>query len=60
MSFHGNDSMEINYDKQFESMCLMLSQHLNVKPKTFTVLEYYNAFEFLKKQLKPQKQKGAK
>lgn len=60
MSFHGKDSMEINYDKQFESMCLMLSQHLNVKPKTFTVLEYYNAFEFLKKQLKPQKQKGAK
>jgi hypothetical protein len=60
MLFQGKESMEISYDKQFESMCLLLSQQLHVKPKEFTVLEYYNAFEFLKKQLKPTKQKGAK
>lgn len=60
MSFQGRDSMEISYDKQFESMCLLLSQQLHVKPKEFTVLEYYNAFEYLKRQIKPQKQKGAK
>ena len=45
--FSGSDNMEIQYDKQFENMCLMLSQHLHVNPKTFTVLEYYNAFEYI-------------
>lgn len=52
MEFQGNKSIEISYDKQFEEMCLILSQNLHVNPKTFTVLEYYNAFEFLKKQLR--------
>lgn len=58
--FFGPDSLEIQYDKQFESMCLILSQKLNVKPKTFTVLEYYNAFEYLKEQAKPGNSKKAK
>ena len=53
-SFSGSDSVEIQYDKQFESMCLMLSQHLHVNPKSFTVLEYYNAFEYIKEQAKKQ------
>jgi len=55
--FQGKESMEITYDKQFESMCLLLAQQLHVKPKEFTVLEYYNAFEYLKKQTKPGKTK---
>lgn len=50
--FKGSESLEIIYDKQFESMCLMLSQHLHVNPKKFTVLEYYNAFEYIKEQAK--------
>lgn len=60
-SFSGSDSMEIQYDKQFENMCLMLSQHLHVNPKAFTVLEYYNAFEYIKQATKPKNAKaGAK
>lgn len=55
MNFSGTDSMEISYDKQFENMCLIISQKLNVDPKKMTVLEYYNSFEFLKKQMKPVK-----
>lgn len=58
--FFGPDSIEIQYDKQFESMCLMLSQKLHVNPKNFTVLEYYNAFEYLKEQAKPGRNKKAK
>lgn len=53
--FTGSDSVEIQYDKQFENMCLILSQKLNVNPKTFTVLEYYNAFEYLKEMAKTKK-----
>ena len=52
-SFSGSDSMEIAYDKQFENMCLILSQHLHVNPKMFTVMEYYNAFEYIKQATKP-------
>lgn len=51
-SFSGADSVEIRYDKQFENMCLILSQNLHVDPKRFTVLEYYNAFEYIKEQAK--------
>lgn len=59
-TFSGADSMEIAYDKQFESMCLMLSQHLHVNPKRFTVLEYYNAFEYIKQATKQAKAKTGK
>lgn len=60
-SFSGADSVEIRYDKQFENMCLILSQNLHVDPKRFTVLEYYNAFEYVKEQArKAQKQRNTK
>ena len=60
-SFNGSDSMEIQYDKQFENMCLTISQHLHTDPKRYTVLEYYNAFERIKDMFKPKgNQKGAK
>lgn len=51
-SFNGYNNAEIQYDKQFENMCLLISQHLHVDPKRYTVLEYYNAFEYIKKMLK--------
>lgn len=57
MDFKGSKSVEIEYDKQFENMCLLLSQKLNVDPKNFTVLEYYNAFDYIKKQIKRDKSK---
>ena len=56
--FTGADSMEISHDKQFERMCLLLSQHLNVNPKQYTVLEFYNAFEYMQEMLKEQAKKG--
>lgn len=57
--FSGSDNLEISFDKQFEKMCLMLSQHLNVNPKNYTVLEYYNAYEYIKDIMK-EKAKHAK
>lgn len=50
--FTGSDSVEIKHDRQFENMCLILSQNLHIDPKKFTVLEYYNAFEYIKEQSK--------
>ena len=59
-SFSGPDSMEIQYDKQFENMCLMLSQHLHVNPKTFTVMEYYNSFEYIRQAMKQNNRKTSR
>lgn len=52
--FSGKNSAEIAYDKQFEEMCLILSQNLQVQPHAMTVLQFYNAFEYLKKEAKKQ------
>jgi hypothetical protein len=49
-SFSGDNSAEIAQDKQFEDMCLLLSQKLNVNAKKMTVLEFYSAVNLMKKQ----------
>ena len=54
-SFTGKDSAEVAYDKQYEDMCLTMSQQLHQDPKKYTVMEYYNAYGYIKKQLKRQK-----
>lgn len=53
--FGGNESVEIKQDKQFEKMCLILSQKLHVEPKKFTVMEFYNAFEYIQEQAREEK-----
>ena len=47
-TFSGSESAEIQFDRQFENLCLVLSEQLHVKPKDYTVLEFYNAFDFVK------------
>lgn len=47
--FWGKKSVEITYDKQFEEMCLILSHNIQVQPHSMTVLQFYNAFEYMKK-----------
>lgn len=46
--FTGSDGVEIQFDRQFENLCLVLSEQLHVEPKKYTVLEFYNAFDFVK------------
>ena len=58
--FSGNKSAEIAYDKQFEEMCLILSQNLQVQAQNMTVLQFYNAFEYLKRQMNKRKRIAAK
>lgn len=55
--FHGSENLEIQHDKSFENMCSMISQHLHIDAKGYTVLEYYSKFEYLKELLDPKKQK---
>lgn len=55
--FSGENSTEITYDKQFEEMCLILAHNIQAQPQTMTVLQFYNAFEYLKKIMKRNKAK---
>lgn len=48
--FEGSKSDEIKYDKQFENMCLVISQKLNADAKRMTVLQFYNAADMVKRQ----------
>lgn len=52
LTFSGKDSAEIKFEKQFEEMCLHLKKEIAVEPSEMTVLQFYNAFEFIKKQSK--------
>jgi len=55
--FQGAKSVEVQHDKQFEEMCLLLSHQLHVNPKQYTTLEFYSAFEYVKKMLKAKNKK---
>lgn len=58
--FTGQDNTEVAYDKQFDKMCLIISQNLHVvDPKKYTVMEYYNAFEYIREIMK-ERQKANK
>lgn len=49
-SFIGETSAEVEYDKQFESSCILIAQKTSLDAKKMTVLQFYNAIENIKKQ----------
>lgn len=49
-SFVGTESVEVKYDKQFETTCMYISQKANMNAKKMTVLEFYNTLSNLSKQ----------
>lgn len=55
--FCGKNSVEISYDKQFEEMCLILAHNVQVNPKEMSVMQFYNAFDYIKKIAKKNKAK---
>lgn len=48
--FVGKTSIEIKYDKQFESSCALISQKVGLDAKSMTVRQYYTTLEVIKKQ----------
>lgn len=60
--FSGSEGVEIQFDRQYENLCLVLSEQLHVEPKKYTVMEFYNAFEFVRERARQAEraQKGAK
>ena len=50
--FTGHDGLEVQHDKEFETMCLMITKETGRDAKKMTVLEYYNAYEYMTKKAK--------
>lgn len=48
--YSGSESVEIKYDKQFESTCLVIAQKTSMDAKKMTVLQFYNAIDNIKSQ----------
>jgi len=58
--FAGRQSVEIQHDKAFESMCLTISRETNADAKRMTVMEYYNAYEYIRRLSKERQKQTAK
>lgn len=54
-----NDNIELAADRQFEKICLMLTENLHCEPKKYTVLEFYSAFDYLKEKTKKRQSKNS-
>lgn len=52
-----NDNVELAADRQFEKICLVLTENLHCEPKKYTVLEFYSAFDYLKEKTKKRQSK---
>lgn len=50
--FAGPDSIEIKQERDFDNMCTILSRHFHTDARRYTVREFYNALELLKKENK--------
>lgn len=48
--FSGSESVEVKYDKQFESTCLLIAQKTSMDAGKMTVLQFYNAVDNIKVQ----------
>ena len=59
-NFNGPKSMEVEYNKQFESACLIIAQQTNLAPKALTVLQFYSALEDIKQQIKRDTKYGSR
>lgn len=52
ISFNGSRNFEVDFDSQFERMCVVLAQHTNLNPKQCSVMEFYHAYAVVKEQHK--------
>ena len=58
-SFEGEHSVELAADRQFEKICLIITEHLHCNPKQMTVMEFYSAFDYLQEKMKKSNKKSA-
>lgn len=52
MKFTGKESAEVLFDKNFERLCVMITQNLGIEAKKLCVSEFYTAIETIQEQNK--------
>lgn len=57
LSFSGDNNAELKHDTNFEQTCITISKELHTNAKHMTVIEYYNALDYLNKLSKEQKKR---
>ena len=53
-TYTGHEGLEVKHDKEFEAMCIAITKETGSEAKKMTVMEYYNAYEWVQKQHKTQ------
>ena len=46
--FTGRDGLEVTHDKEFATMCLLITKETGTEAKQMNVLEYYNAYDYIR------------
>lgn len=55
-----NDAAVVDFDRQFENMCLILSKEFKGGVKGYTIIEFYSAYNLLREQQREMKKLNAK
>lgn len=50
--YDGPDGEEVRADRNFEDICLVLSEQLHIQPKSCSVFEFYSAYDFAQRRAK--------
>lgn len=58
--YSGKGGAEVKYIKRYEEMSLILTKYANKDAKKMTVLEYYQAYDALKKENKLNRKRSKK
>lgn len=56
--FTGTDGLEVRHDKEFETMCLLITKETGRDAKAMSTLEYYNAYEYLREKARKAQNKS--
>ena len=56
--YTGHDGVEVQHDKNFETMCISITKETGKEAKRMSVLEFYNAYEYIKEKVRKAQNKA--
>jgi hypothetical protein len=56
--FSGKDGLEVVHDKEFATMCLLITKETGTEAKRMNVLEYYNAYDYIRQKARKTQNKA--
>ncbi len=56
--FSGREGLEVKHDKEFATMCLLITKETGTEAKQMNVLEYYNAYDYIRQKARKTQNKA--